>query len=74
MKRGPREKNKRRFPEGHPNRGNPTMTTSTVTAMRKRDTKHYAEGKTKGKKYIYNFYVNTTTKFGNVFETNVIVN
>ena len=32
------------FPGG-PKRGNSTMTTSTVTARRKRDPQHYVEGK-----------------------------
>ena len=34
-----------RFPEGGAKRGKPTMTTSTVTARRKRDPQHHVEGK-----------------------------
>ena len=33
-----------RFPRGVPKRGNPTMTTSTVKARRKRNPQHYVEG------------------------------
>ena len=44
LKRDPREKHKRRFPERIPKRGNPTMTTSTITTSRKGDPQHYVEG------------------------------
>ena len=37
-------KQKCRLPRGDPKRGNPTMTTSTVTARRKGNPQHYAKG------------------------------
>ena len=43
--RGPREKIDRRFPEGGSKRGNPTMTTSTITVRTKGDPQHYVEAK-----------------------------
>ena len=45
LKRGPRENNTRRFPDGGPKRGNPTATTSTITAKRNGNPQHHVEGK-----------------------------
>ena len=52
LKRGPQQKRtkqvqklQRPFSRGGPKRGNPIMTTSTVTARRKGDPQHYVEGK-----------------------------
>ena len=47
LKSGPCDKNFLRFPEGVQQKGNPTMTTSTITAGRKGDPQHYVEEKNK---------------------------
>ena len=44
LKRVPREKKQRRFPEGVQLKGDPTITTSTLPARRKGDPQHYVQG------------------------------
>ena len=45
IKKGSPRKKTPPFSRGGPKRGNPTMTTSTITARRKGDPQHYVEGK-----------------------------
>ena len=45
LKKGSARKLQPPFSRGGPKRGNPTMTTSTITARRKGDPQHYVEGK-----------------------------
>ena len=51
------------FPEGVQQKGNPTMTTSTVTARRKGDPQHSVEGNKSKKQLKKGFVAKTTAAF-----------